>query len=394
MDSRRLHWAFTVLFLTATSVSVLAQKSASKPSTKTQPPPAKAETPAAQIKTAAWAEWDTLKPENEDFSILMPKDTKTEIEKFPFHKMELNARLYLSAATPAPVVAVASIAGIKSNPAAYTDFARFNSYVDAFKTFFPPKVRKDAVAKMILVAQKPFHGYTGRIYKLTVGDLSGTVNAYVTRKRFYAIAILNTTKDNALEEKFLSSFVIPDKPIDQPATNSAAATEVTLDQSANTGAEANNNGRRQPKLDGRLVNDNSSTAPGTGTNTGGTRASVNTQEDNTEYGTGTAQADAQQNQSQQTPKQRPPVQGGVLNGKAIYLPLPELPSGERPGVVMVQVLVDEQGSVIDAKVISGPPNLHGSAINVAKLARFLPTVLAGEPVRVAGTLAYNFARPN
>jgi dimethylhistidine N-methyltransferase len=36
------------------------------------------------------------------------------------------------------------------------------------------------------------------------------VQAYVTRRRFYAIVSLNTKKDEALEEKFLSSFVLPE----------------------------------------------------------------------------------------------------------------------------------------------------------------------------------------
>jgi outer membrane biosynthesis protein TonB len=61
---------------------------------------------------------------------------------------------------------------------------------------------------------------------------------------------------------------------------------------------------------------------------------------------------------------------------------------------MVQVLIDEQGSVIDAKAVAGPAALHALAVNAARLARFMPTVLAGEPVKVSGTLAYNFARSN
>ena len=88
------------------------------------------------------------------------------------------------------------------------------------------------------------------------------------------------------------------------------------------------------------------------------------------------------------------ISGGVLNGKAIYLPLPEMPAGEKNGVVMVQVLVDEQGMVVDARAVSGPPGLYASAVNAAKFARFSPTMLMGEPVRVQGTLAYNFARAN
>ena len=72
-----------------------------------------------------------------------------------------------------------------------------------------------------------------------------------------------------------------------------------------------------------------------------------------------------------------------------------MPPGEATGgVVAVQVLVDEQGSVIDARAISGPKNLHQAAVNAARLARFTPTLLMGEPVKVSGILSYNFARAN
>jgi len=387
MYLRRSQWTLALLLLTVISLSSYAQTT-SRTAKKPAPAPAKTEAPATPAP-AAWENWDTFKPEKEDFSILMPKDTATSIEQFPYHKLELNARLYLSAGTTSPVVAVASMSGIKSNPAAYTDFERFNSYMDAFKNFFPPKVRKDAVIKMTMVAaNKAFHGYMGRVYKLSVGDLSGTVNAYVTKKRFYAIAVLNTKKDEALEEKFLSSFVIPDKPVEQTTQTAAnVASEEILDQNA-VASDVNNGGQRVPAKDKRrtgLANDvNNANASG----------QVNSQEDSTEFGAGNVQANAQQKEGQQPNQKRPPVNGGVLNGRAIYLPLPELPPGEKSGVVMVQILVDEQGTVIDAKVVSGPPNLHASALNSARLARFMPTLLSGEPVRVSGTLAYNFGRAN
>ncbi len=105
--------------------------------------------------------------------------------------------------------------------------------------------------------------------------------------------------------------------------------------------------------------------------------------------------DSNNSQAQQgTPQKKAPISGGVLNSKAIYLPAPEMPPGEKPGVVMVQVLVDEQGTVIDARAVSGPPNLQTAAVIAARLARFLPTVLSGEPVKVSGTLAYNFVHSN
>ena len=367
----RSRWLLPILFLTAVSLSASAQTSStSRTSSPKRAPAATPNSSPAETKPTATVDWETLRPEKEDFSILMPKDTSTEITTFGYHKLELNARLYLSVPTSGPVVAVASMSGIKSNPAAYSDLERFNSYADAFKTFLPPKVRKDAITKMILTGSKPFHGYLGRVYKLTIGDLTGTVNAYVTKKRFYAIAILNTKKDDALEEKFLSSFVIPDKPIEQPVAT------------AEEGQEANaisQSPLRPQRGDGRKPQVDPEGNPTT-----------NSAEENQEPATGTAAAP----NSPGVKPPKAPISGGMLNGKAIYLPLPEVPTGQPNGVVMVQILIDEQGTVIEARAVSGPAGLHPAAVNAARLARFMPTVLAGEPVKVSGTLAYNFARAN
>jgi outer membrane biosynthesis protein TonB len=227
---------------------------------------------------------------------------------------------------------------------------------------------------MVLTTTKQFHGYTGRVYKLTVGDLNGTVNAYVTRKRFYAIAVLNTKKDDALEEKFLSSFVIPDKPTEQKIAAAEATEPNSVAQSEN-----NEQGRsmRKPRVETEGTTNNNGTTP---------TANANTTEETVDSNTSQAQPG--------TPQKKAPISGGVLNSKAIYLPPPEMPPGEKPGVVMVQVLVDEQGTVIEARAVSGPLNLQTSAVIAARLARFLPTVLSGEPVKVSGTLAYNFVHSN
>ena len=84
----------------------------------------------------------------------MPKGSTSESSKEPYHKMELNTRMYISGGATGPVFAVVSLSGIKSNPALYTEMQRINSYVDAFKTFFPPKVRKEPIVKLALVGNK------------------------------------------------------------------------------------------------------------------------------------------------------------------------------------------------------------------------------------------------
>jgi TonB family protein len=91
---------------------------------------------------------------------------------------------------------------------------------------------------------------------------------------------------------------------------------------------------------------------------------------------------------------RAPISGGVLNGKAISLPKPVYPAIARAarasGTVIVQVTIDESGKVTEARAVSGHPLLQASAVQAARQARFSPTQLAGKPVRITGTISYNF----
>jgi periplasmic protein TonB len=94
------------------------------------------------------------------------------------------------------------------------------------------------------------------------------------------------------------------------------------------------------------------------------------------------------------PKPRAPISGGVLNGKAISLPKPAYPPIARQahasGTVVVQVTIDENGSVISAHAVSGHPLLQAVAVAAARGARFSPTKLSGQPVKVTGVITYNF----
>ena len=88
------------------------------------------------------------------------------------------------------------------------------------------------------------------------------------------------------------------------------------------------------------------------------------------------------------------ISAGRLNGKAINLPqatYPEIARTARAqGDVVVDVTVDEQGNVADAKASWGHPLLQSAAVNAARQAKFSPTFLQGVPVTVKGQLVYNF----
>jgi TonB family protein len=90
-----------------------------------------------------------------------------------------------------------------------------------------------------------------------------------------------------------------------------------------------------------------------------------------------------------------PVSGGVLNGTALSLPAPIYPEAAKrmraSGLVSVEVILDENGKVISANATSGPAMLRDVSVQAALKARFSPTKLSGQPVKVAGVINYKFA---
>jgi len=60
------------------------------------------------------------------------------------------------------------------------------------------------------------------------------------------------------------------------------------------------------------------------------------------------------------------------------------------GVVSVDVILDETGKVVAANASSGPQILR-EAVQAALRAKFSPTKLSGQPVKVSGVINYKFA---
>jgi TonB family protein len=113
-------------------------------------------------------------------------------------------------------------------------------------------------------------------------------------------------------------------------------------------------------------------------------------------GTGPAKTGTEEDAPPPPPKKAPPktVSGGVLNGKATSLPKPAYPAAAKAihasGSVSVQVLIDESGRVVSASAVSGHPLLRAAAVAAAQGARFSPTLLSGQAVKVSGVITYNF----
>ena len=84
----------------------------------------------------------------------------------------------------------------------------------------------------------------------------------------------------------------------------------------------------------------------------------------------------------------------IINSLAVELPKPPYPNVAKQirleGIVNVQVLLDETGKVVSAHAVSGSPLLSPAAVNAAYRARFTPTLLGGQAVKVSGVITYNF----
>jgi TonB family protein len=86
--------------------------------------------------------------------------------------------------------------------------------------------------------------------------------------------------------------------------------------------------------------------------------------------------------------------GGVLQQSAVKQVAPEYPvaaiEGGVSGTVAVEITVDEQGEVVRARAITGPQLLKEAALAAARQWKFKPTRLSGVPVKVIGTITFNF----
>lgn len=94
------------------------------------------------------------------------------------------------------------------------------------------------------------------------------------------------------------------------------------------------------------------------------------------------------------PKQSQMVYIGAIRAETRNLPLPGYPLPAKlarvQGPVAVEILIDEKGNVISARVKSGHPLLRAAAAKAAYKANFSPALINGTPAKATGTITYNF----
>jgi protein TonB len=60
------------------------------------------------------------------------------------------------------------------------------------------------------------------------------------------------------------------------------------------------------------------------------------------------------------------------------------------GTVVIDAIVDEQENVVEAKIVSGPPLLIGSALEAVRKWKYEPTYLNDQPVPVQLNVTVTF----
>lgn len=85
---------------------------------------------------------------------------------------------------------------------------------------------------------------------------------------------------------------------------------------------------------------------------------------------------------------------GVLRQNALIRVAPEYPkdaaAARIEGDVVCEILIDVGGNVTEARVLSGPPELHSAALAAVRQWIFKPTLLNGRLVRVTGGITFRF----
>ena len=88
------------------------------------------------------------------------------------------------------------------------------------------------------------------------------------------------------------------------------------------------------------------------------------------------------------------VGGRVKPPRAVAQPRPEYPALARQarieGQVQVDAVLDEQGNVIEMKVVSGPPLLYQAALDALKKWKYQPTYLNDQPIAVQMLVTVTF----
>ena len=280
--------------------------------------------------------WIKVAPVNEEFTILMPK-VANRSERVVYLREDWGERSRVYSADEGGVRYMV-FSFDKKSAVENAPVVNFESFTEGFQHALRnlKRVRASVTSERTLGEDK------GRQFLIQLGDYHGVARLAEGHSFFYAVMELGAEPNDATVSRWLDSFALGEK-------NSDPLRSGTTNENLQVGAASQADS-------GALIDHAWPTLADQPT--------------------------------------RAIVTGGVLNGKVVSKPLPEYPSEAKAaraaGVVAVQILVDEEGKVVEAKAISGHPLLQEAAVKAARKARFSPAKLSGLPVKVRGVITYNF----
>jgi len=276
--------------------------------------------------------WQKIAPAGEAFTVLMPTMVVEASRLIPFSDQDsVRERVYYSLAGSRRYMIVSFMKTTPERALPLSSFERFMLGIEqSFKS-------KDEHKSLIFDREVSVNGLSGRQYHIKLAEYPGVGLFLEKDKAFYALMVIGAEEGDPDVQRFLSSF---------------------------TPGEANPTSEHS----GVIVD-----IPANSTELERIRTAL---------------------PPEPWPRTAGPIIGGVINGKAISLPTPKYPKEARKnhdsGQVVVQVIIDEQGTVVAATAVSGPDTLQPAAVGAARMARFTPTRLMGQPVKITGVIIYNF----
>jgi TonB family protein len=278
--------------------------------------------------------WQKIGPVGESFTVLMPTKAVEASRRIPLNdKDSVRERVYYSLAGDKRYMVVSFF---KTAPDRLPGLSSFDEFLRSIEQTFKSGER-DVKKSLVFDRVVPLNGREVRQYHIKLGEYSGVAHFAGSDRAFYGLIVIGADENDSDANRFLSSFAL---------------------------SEAN----ADPQSSGVILD------------------------------TPTNAAELERIRTALPPEPWPataaPISGGVLNGKAVRLPTPEYPEAAHntgdSGTVAVQITIDEQGNVIWAEAAEGPASLRGAAVAAAWKARFTPTKLSGQPVKVTGRVLYNF----
>jgi TonB family protein len=291
------------------------------------------------LAVAAQQSWQKIAPVGESFSVLMPDKAKEATRLIPLNEKDrIPERVYSSAADGKRYLVMSFL---KTSPDRLLALSSFDNFLSGIGQAF--KSSEEGLRKSLVFDREvSTENYTARQYHIKVGDYPGVARFLETEKAFYGLMVIGAEEGDTEALRFLSSFRLGE------ANSNSAASGIIVAIPIDFG--------------------NGSTSATNGS--------------------------ADSSPPEPWPRTAAPISGGVLNGKAINLPAPKYPRDARDaresGTVEVRIVIDEQGNVIRAEAISGPMTLRDASVAAALKARFTPTKLMGQPVKITGRIVYNF----